>query len=118
MREWMFGDVTGWIRSADTTNRKRTTFLEALGASNNERQILFLYDDNKLICVKDLTSWMRKAAEDAGHKGPMQDKNTGFCLYVIADNLHRRHGVTGWNRFNTGLETEILALLNLRGEDQ
>lgn len=107
MREWMLGEVDGWIKAPHS--RAKTLF-EAWGESHDYEFFVFLWEDGKFVGAKSLMPYMNAFCVE--HKKAIQ--KAGLCVRWKNDPHFYVYWMMDKNkRLRQKVEREVLALLNL-----
>ena len=106
MRKWMFGNVDAWIAPGHK-DRRRNSFFEAYGSSHGHMWFLFVYEDGKLVAVKDLHSYIH-------HLCKVYDRSLKHARLGNGDEHFHGYWLMNSNpALRKGVEKDIIKLLNL-----
>ena len=86
MREWMFGNVDGWI-NPEGRRPRMLSFYEALGDTHSDKDYLYLYEDGKLVSVRNIKDYLIKFVHKHGRRHPsaFSSEDWHYHAYCMLD---------------------------------
>lgn len=115
MREWMFGNVDGWINPANSGKRSKDIF-DALGHSDVGMNFVFLYEEAKFIGMWDLNKYFR-AYSRRHDKNKWDSLPADHAAYKTADKQSQRWTKTTTTVSNE-MEQEVLEFIKEKTNEQ